>query len=98
MGYIISYGSSQAVKTPIPNRSSRFAMLTLAFFLAFLLLTKLFWPAGDAKLRRFLIPGDPEVTGHAASVLVDYLRSGEPVGDAVKAFCSEILTNAEYPD
>ena len=98
MGYIISYHGADSVKIPTVPRRSRMLSLTLGFFLAFLLLTRLFWPAGSAKLRQFLIPGDPDVTGHAAALLVEELRTGEPAGEAIKAFCSEILSYADYPD
>ena len=98
MGYIITYDGEEPGKIPTIRRRSRLPALTFAFLLAFLLLTKLFWPAGTDKLRRILLPGDPDVTAHAATALVDDLRTGEPVGEAVKTFCGEILAHAEYPD
>lgn len=98
MGYMIAYDGSDTGKKYTVCRRSRLPELTFGFFLAFLLLTRLFWPAGAAQLRQFLLPGDPDVTQQAVTVLVQDLRAGEPVGDAVKAFCSEILIHAEYPD
>lgn len=62
------------------------------------LLVRLLWPASMDKLRQMLIPGDPEVTGRAASEMVSQLHEGVPVGDAVQAFCREILDEAGYPD
>lgn len=97
MGYIIAYNGADAVKRATMHRKSKLPALTVAFLLTFLLLTELFWPAGKEKLRHILLPGDPDVTAHAVTVLVDDLRAGEPVGEAVKAFCSEILDHAEYP-
>ena len=98
MGYIIAYDGGDPGKMYTTRRRSRLPGLTLGFFLAFLLFTKLFWPAGAAQLRQILLPGDPDVTQQAVTVLVEDLRAGEPVGAAVKAFCSEILIHAEYPD
>ena len=43
----------------------------------------------------FLIPGDPEITKQAAEMMITELRNGEPVDDAVLAFCQEILDSAE---
>lgn len=43
----------------------------------------------------FLIPGDPQVTKAAASVLVDDIRDGVAVKDAITTFCSMVLDGAE---
>ena len=43
----------------------------------------------------FLIPGDPEVTKTAASVMVAEIKNGATVGNAVTAFCKTILDGAE---
>lgn len=98
MSYIIAYDGTDPCAKPADRRASRLSVLTAGFFLAFLLLTKLFWPKGAAMLRQIILPGDPEVTERAVSVLVDDLREGEPVGDALKTFCGEIMTHAKYPD
>ena len=97
MGYVIQYSDGDCKKSKYSGRSGLPAM-TAAFFLAFLLLTKAFWPAGSRILREIFIPGDPEITGGAISNLVDDLRAGEPLKDSVAAFCSEILAHAEIPD
>ena len=98
MGYRICYDGGEAPKKWAGKGRSRLPVMTAVFFLVFLLLTKLFWPAGAAELRQILIPGDPEVTAQATSGLIRDLRAGEPVGVAVKTFCGEILTHAQYPD
>ena len=43
---------------------------------------------------RFLIPGDPEITTTAASVLVDEIRDGVAVKEAMTTFCKMILDGA----
>lgn len=98
MGYVIRYGTEEPVTKAPKIYGTRLSVMTAGFFLMFLMLAKLFWPAGSDKVREFLLPGDAEATGRAVTVLVEDLRAGEPVGDAVKAFCGEILTHAEYPD
>lgn len=98
MGYTIAYHGADAAKKTTVRRRSQLPVLTAAFLLVFLLLTNLFWPAGRNKLRHIILPGDPDVTAHAVTVLVDDLRAGAPVGEAVKTFCSEILDHAGYPD
>lgn len=98
MGYVIRYDCGESHSGSASSRCSRLTAMTAGFLLAFLLLTKLFWPEGSAMLRQFLIPGDPDVTSQAVSVLVDELRAGKPMGDTVQAFCAEILNHAEFPD
>ncbi|MBR4109851.1 MAG: hypothetical protein IKK41_06055 [Oscillospiraceae bacterium] len=44
-------------------------------------------------LRSWLLPGDSDVTVSAFSSMVDGIRAGEPVKDAVTAFCLEIIHN-----
>ncbi len=45
------------------------------------------------RVRYLFLPGDPVVTEQAIGNMVDALRSGESVGDAVTTFCQEILKN-----
>ena len=45
--------------------------------------------------RGFFIPGDPEETREAFSQLIDDLRSGDTLGDAVMTFCKEIIPDGE---
>ena len=44
----------------------------------------------------FLIPGDPDTTKAATAMLIDEIRNGSPVNDAVTVFCKEILYGADF--
>lgn len=44
----------------------------------------------------FLIPGDPVITRKAASSMMNALKEGIPVNDAVTVFCKEILHGAGF--
>jgi hypothetical protein len=48
-------------------------------------------PQGRLWLRDLLLPGDEEITASALEGMVSDLRAGEPVREAVEAFCREIL-------
>ena len=98
MGYQIRYDAGKAVKTGLKERKSSPMGMAMAGLVLVCLLMRLFWPAGMDKLRQMVIPGDPEVTGRAASELVSQIHEGVPVGDAVQAFCREILDEAGHPD
>ena len=57
---------------------------------AILLITAL---AGE-PIKRFLLPGNPEITEQALSDMLEDLQAGAPLGETVTAFCVEILKNA----
>ena len=95
MGYRIDYGQLSERKYPQASRSRRLAGLISAALGVFLLLTGLFWPQGRELLKEFLIPGDSTVTAAAFSQLLTDLRTGMDSGDAVAAFCREILENGQ---
>jgi len=46
---------------------------------------------GVRPIRDWLFPGDPDVTDAAAQKMVESLRSGDGIGDAVTVFCQEVL-------
>ncbi len=98
MGYKIAYDSGMATRTCFEEKRLSFAAMTAAFLLLFGVLTYCFWPAGADKLRKMLIPGDPEVTTKAVSEMVEDLRAGESMDDAVVTFCREIFREAGYSD
>lgn len=42
----------------------------------------------------FLIPGDPQVTKEAATMMIEELRKGESLYDAMTVFCRQVLDAA----
>lgn len=98
MGYQIRYDAGKAVKTGLKERKASAIGVLAAGLAVVCLLMRLIWPAGVDKLRQMVFPGDPEVTGRAAEQMVSQIHEGVPVGDAVQAFCREILDEAGYPD
>ena len=82
MGYTIRYSPETAHKFPVKKEK----MLSLPWLLTgaalFLLL------AGGWK---WLLPGEPAVTQTAITHLIEDVQAGAPVGDAVTAFCREII-------
>lgn len=91
MGYRITYESpfkSENRKTFV--KKTIYLKLISVVVIAFAVSFALF----NTKLRRMILPGDPVVTERALSELVVDIREGQPVSDAVTAFCREILDNA----
>ena len=97
MAYRIDYSTHSCRKVDSPGKQRTTAMAA-GFFLLFLLLVNLFWPAGTEIVRQALIPGDPEVTVTAVDNLVSGLKDGQQLSDAVTTFCREIIANAETAD
>lgn len=50
---------------------------------------------GPENLQNYLIPGDPDVTRMAFVQLMEDIRQGDKIGEALTAFCREIIENAE---
>lgn len=89
MGYRVVYGAMP----PVKRRKSKLRLqaLTAAFLLAFALTVRQAWPEGQEMLRRFLLPGEPTVTEEAFRNMISDLQGGEPLADAVTAFCAQIV-------
>lgn len=82
MGYRIDYSQ--------PKKSRLWAM-TAGWLLVFLLLVGLFWPRGRALLATALFPGNQAVTREALGDFARDVDDGEPLGQALEAFCRQIL-------
>lgn len=82
MGYRICYGK---------EAESSLWPMTLGWFLVFLLLVGVFWPQGRQTLRDILLPGDWAVTASALEGLVQDIRAGEELEQAVEGFCRLVL-------
>ena len=52
-----------------------------------------YWPQGSELLRSVLLPGDPSAAETAFSRMVEDLRMGESLTDAVTAFCRTVVAD-----
>ena len=91
MGYRIEYDSGEGKYQVLPERKSRVPAFTTAALAGFLLMTHLFWPAGEDAIRDFLIPGEDAVTIAAAECMAAELREGASLQDALESFCRQII-------
>lgn len=88
MAYRIVYGPE-----PKPKREG--SKRWIALLCVAVLLIGLFLTGADESVKRWLLPGDPEETAAALDNLVQGIREGENLGEAVGAFCREIVENAQ---
>ncbi len=94
MAYTVQYTAVGNKKYPmkIKKASKLRTAAVVACFL--LLLTVLNIGTVREQIARFLLPGNPEVTQVGFSQLVEDVKRGEPVADALAEFCVFVVENA----
>lgn len=97
MAYQVRYGSGNGKRSDIPKKKGIGGKVWGAFFL-FLLLVRLYWPAGTQVLRQLLLPGASQTAFSAVEIIADGLREGEPFGQALESYCRRILSEAGFTD
>lgn len=90
MGYRITYENGSIRKETVKIHKLKWKQCLIGMMAAVLAFA-LMIPGGRLWLRDLILPGDEEITAAALENMVGELRSGEPVGEALEAFCREIL-------
>ena len=94
MGYRVVYGKTLE-KTQFKDKkqqtTKQIAVWAVALFAA-IGICWIGWSHPD--IRHYLLPGDPEITGEALDQLIDNIKDGDSLSDAVTAFCKEIIDSA----
>lgn len=98
MAYRIDYGAESRREFLGSQSGLSFRVLTAALLVAFSLVVTKTWPEGRERLQQALLPGEPSRTEQAFTAMAERISQGEPVGEAVTAFCREVLENAELPE
>ena len=96
MSYSIRYSPHQTAKYQKKEK-----LRLRRFFLAVIILAACLTPIAVFRneILDMITPGNPEVTRRAAQNMVEALREGESVNDAVTAFCLEVIRDGlQDPD
>ena len=93
MSYRIEYGPAIPSQHTTRKYTARLRILTAVFLLIFVFLVRQYFPTGAENLRQFLLPGAPGVTQTALDQLMEQLRDGQSLGQALTAFCTYIVSN-----
>ena len=93
MAYRVEYGSGGAKRSEIRKKKTAGGKVW-GFFLLFLLLVRLYWPAGTLGLRELLLPGASQTAFAEVQTLTQVLRDGEPFGQSLEDYCRRILAEA----
>lgn len=94
MSYQIMYNPEDSHKYPTQFKKKH-KKIILPVLMVLLCVLALGRPGIRNKVEQWLIPGDPQVTKAAFSLMLDELREGESLGDAVTTFCNEIIAGSE---
>ena len=94
MAYSIQYDPEYNSRFPIKPFNKVWTKLASYLLIVSVLILCLFGYARET-VKSWLLPGDPTVTEDALISMVEDIRAGEPIGDAITAFCLEILENAQ---
>lgn len=95
MSYRIVYGPMPKRKPLGQGSMLRVQLMAVGFALLFVFLVRMFWPDGLQALQSVLIPGEAGITEAAFGEMVSNLREGQPMGEAVTAFCRQVIDGAE---
>ena len=89
MAYSISYKTIGKMKYPCYKHRKK---QTYSWIIVVILIAGAF---SIRPIRYFLLPGNPTVTEQALNVLVEDIKAGEPVSDAITTFCQTILEDGK---
>ena len=93
MAYRIRYISFGEEKKAEGRRNWK--TLLAGLLVAMLLIGAMFVKIGELPfVMEYLLPGDPSVTAAALDGMVEDLKEGESIKNAVTAFCREIIEHA----
>ena len=90
MAYRVVYGPMPKA-APKGRSLPRVRVLTAAWLLVFSLGVRQLWPEGREVLRQLLLPGEQTAAQTAFDGMLEELRAGETLGEAVTAFCRQIV-------
>ena len=96
MGYQIKYSPEKQNRYPQNFNQNKNKKIVALGFLAAVFFLFLLWmreaPAG------FLLPTNADQFTEATSSLVERIRSGSSVGEAITSFCMEIVSDGLHPE
>ncbi|MBE6975951.1 MAG: hypothetical protein E7439_01985 [Ruminococcaceae bacterium] len=94
MSYRIEYGTSGDRRKPILRKKTVAAITAAALVFVLIAGALTVKIVGLTWVQEVLLPGDPAVTAAALENLAADLQSGEPLLEAITAFCREIIRHA----
>ena len=94
MDYQVEYDSVGKEEKQKPDRHRVSGVIAVVMVCVLVLGAVTIKTVGLPWVESVLIPGDPEITASAWQQMIEDLRKGGSMTDAVTAFCREIIENA----
>lgn len=94
MGYRIQYNPEHKKKYPIKLAFEVRRRWLVGIAIAIVLFMGIAGINKGEVLKSWLLPGDPKATEAALFTMIEDIRAGESLGNAVTAFCLEIMDHA----
>lgn len=91
MAYRVVYGEEKKRQARLWGGRRGFRIMTALVLLLFVLGARVWWSEGAEVLKKVLLPGQTEL---ALQTLVENVSGGASLGEAVTAFCREIVADA----
>ena len=95
MGYTIQYGPAGKAEAAWHAKRRKKSGVILAVCVLAVAFVAIVLSGDFEQIKNYLIPGDLEVTKAAFAQFTENIRQGDTVGDAITAFCREIIDGAE---
>jgi hypothetical protein len=95
MAYRVVYHPDRKEPEKSGGSGFRITLFTLIFLGFFVVIVNCCWPAGRERLQYLFIPEESKAAVHE---LVDDLKHGESLADAVQVFCETVIENAGVAD
>lgn len=96
MGYTVHYGPAGNHKKKVKSFRLAAPIAVFAVILSAFLAARV-WPEQTERLRLALFPWERESVRQAFAGFQQDLQEGETMGNAITAFCMELLDETEYP-
>ena len=94
MSYQIQYPVRNHFEEKYKFKDRKIPTFSVMAILCVILLIVSVHLVGFDALSEFIIPGNNAVTTSAFQQMQDNISSGVPIGDAITAFCTEIIESA----
>lgn len=91
LSYYIAYDPQENER--YPQKLKKLTKLPVKWMLSVLFLLIAGYIALSSNLLDYILPGDPEVTAAAFSQMVEQVKTGESVRNAVICFVEQIVTH-----
>ena len=88
MSYYVEYNPELTEKYPISKNKKRIAFGRILISIVAVMLS--IYCLTQNNVREFLIPGDPDITVKATEELVEDIKNGAPLIDALTVFCETV--------